>query len=55
MQLQYYCSEAHLLSALDGLILVSIAVETGASRVTSLGISFRVRFLYQPRYLLYTL
>lgn len=54
-QLQYYCSEAHLLPALDGLALISIAVETGASRVTSLGISYRVGFLYQLRYLLYTL
>lgn len=42
MQLQYYCSEAHLLSALDGFFLISIAVETGASHVTSLGISNRV-------------
>lgn len=54
-QLQYYCSEAHLLPALDGLALISIAVETGASRVTSLGISYRVGFLYQLCYLLYTL
>lgn len=54
-QLQYYCSEAHLVPALDGLALISIAVETGASRVTSLGISYRVGFLYQLRYLLYTL
>lgn len=54
-QLQYYCSEAHLLPALDGLALISIAVQTGASRVTSLGISYRVGFLYQLCYLLYTL
>lgn len=54
-QLQYYCSEAHLVPALDGLALISIAVETGASRVTSLGISYRVGFLYQLCYLLYTL
>lgn len=54
-QLQYYCSEAHLLTALDGLALISIAVETGASRVTSLGISYRVGFLHQLCYLLYTL
>lgn len=54
-QLQYYCSEVHLLPALDGLAFVSIAVETGASRVTSLGISYRVGFSYRLRYLLYTL
>lgn len=54
-QLQYYCSEAHLVPALDGLALISIAVETGASRVTPLGISYRAGFLYQLCYLLYTL